>query len=81
MSTTFSVQIGDRGRLVVPAELRHSQSWAEGTPILLIETERGVVMTSRERAKELIRAQLSGASLVDELISERRTRAAQEDPA
>ncbi|XPP27446.1 MAG: AbrB/MazE/SpoVT family DNA-binding domain-containing protein [Leucobacter sp.] len=81
MSTTFSVQIGDRGRLVVPAELRQSQSWAEGTPILLIETEHGVVMTSRERAKELIRAQLSGASLVEELISERRIRAAQEDSA
>ncbi|WP_415080086.1 AbrB/MazE/SpoVT family DNA-binding domain-containing protein [Microbacterium sp.] len=81
MGTTHSASLGDRGRLVVPAPLRERQRWEQGTPLLFIETERGVLLVTREQAKQLVREQLSGDSLVDELIAERRRAAAVEDAA
>ncbi len=81
MSTTFSVALGDRGRLVVPADLRARQNWSQGTPLLLIETDQGVVLTTQDQAKQLIRQQLAGESLVQELMAERRTQAQQEESA
>ena len=75
MSTTHTVSLGDRGRLVVPAELRARQAWEQGTPLLLIETDRGVVIASREQVKVLVREQLVGADLVGELLAERRAAA------
>jgi len=80
MNTTFATALGDRGRLVVPAELRAKQKWEQGTPLLLIETDGGVVLASQAQAKQLVRAQLAGRSLVDELIADRRAAAQQEEP-
>lgn len=71
--------MGDRGRLVVPAELRQRQKWDQGTPLLFVETDRGVVLATREQAKSLVRDQLRGASLVQDLVSARREAARQED--
>lgn len=81
MSTTFHAPLGDRGRLVVPAELRTRQGWEQGTPLLFIETPNGVVLMTREQAKRSLREQLAGKNLVDELITERRTAARQDDVA
>lgn len=79
MSTTFTLNLGDRGRLVVPAELRERQSWVQGTPLLMIETDRGVVLTTQDQAKSLVREQLVGSSLVEALLADRREAAAVED--
>ena len=81
MSTTFHAPLGDRGRLVVPAELWTRQGWELGTPLLFIETPNGVVLMTREQAKRSLREQLAGKNLVDELITERRTAARQDDVA
>ena len=81
MSTTFHAPLGDRGRLVVPAELRNRQGWRQGDPLLFMETPDGVVLMTREQAKVLIRRQLAGRSLVEELMAERRVVAAREDLA
>jgi AbrB family looped-hinge helix DNA binding protein len=81
MSTTFHAPLGDRGRLVVPAELRNRQGWRQGDPLLFMETPDGVVLMTREQAKVLIRRQLAGRSLVEELMAERRAAAAREDLA
>lgn len=81
MSGTYTASLGDRGRLVIPAALRTSQHWEQGTPLLFIETRSGVVVATREQAKTIIRDQLSGTSLVEELIAERRRAAAREDAA
>ncbi len=78
MSGTYSVVMGDRGRLVVPAELRERLQLEAGSPLLLIDTDDGVVLATREQAKRLVRAQLGGRSLVDELLAERRAAAADE---
>lgn len=66
---------------MVPAELRTRQGWEQGTPLLFIETSHGVILMTREQAKRSLREQLTGASLVDELIAERRAAARQDDVA
>ncbi len=81
MDTTYRASLGDRGRLVVPAGLRASQGWEQGTALLFIETPHGVVLATRDQVKDLVRAQLAGASLVDELLTERREQATRDDAA
>lgn len=71
--------MGDRGRLVVPAELRDRLGLKAGVPVLLVETEDGVVLTTRAQARRLLVQQLAGPSLVPELLRERRAAARHED--
>ncbi len=78
MSGTYAVTMGDRGRLVVPLELRARLGLEPGSALLLVETPDGVVLTTREQAQRLVRAQLAGDSLVEQLLDERRAAAAQE---
>lgn len=75
MSTTESVVIGDRGRLVVPLELRQRQGWKQGEPLLAIELDGGVLLAMPELVKKIVRKQLAGDSLVEELLAERRAEA------
>jgi len=70
--------MGDRGRLVIPAELRVKAGLAQGTPVVLIDTPGGVVLVSREQLKSLVRADLAGLDLVGELLADRRRQAAVE---
>ena len=73
--------MGDRGRLVIPAELRAKAGLAEGTPVVLIDTPGGVVLVSREQLKSLVRADLDGIDLLSELLADRRRQADAEDAA
>jgi len=73
--------MGDRGRLVIPADLRERAGLAEGTALILLETPSGIAVLTRPQLQELVRADLAGADLVDELIAERRAQAAAEDAA
>ncbi|WP_407360998.1 AbrB/MazE/SpoVT family DNA-binding domain-containing protein [Microbacterium sp. LBN7] len=79
MDTTFVAPMGDRGRLVVPAELRARQHWEQGARLLMIETDGGVILVTREQAKSLVRSQLAGKDLVAALLADRRSAAAAED--
>ncbi|SEC51097.1 hypothetical protein SAMN04489806_3095 [Paramicrobacterium humi] len=81
MDTTYAASMGEGGRLVVPAELRSRQHWQQGTSLLFIETPEGVVVATREQATRIVREQLSGKSLVDELVEERRAASRTEDAA
>ncbi|MHB8339751.1 MAG: AbrB/MazE/SpoVT family DNA-binding domain-containing protein [Mycobacteriales bacterium] len=73
--------MGDRGRLVIPAELRSRAGFTEGTPLVLIDAPGGVVLMSRDQLKALVRAELEGLDLVGELLADRRRAAAAEDAA
>jgi bifunctional DNA-binding transcriptional regulator/antitoxin component of YhaV-PrlF toxin-antitoxin module len=73
------VTMGDRGRLVVPSALRKHLHLETGTPLVMIETELGVVLATREQLKRLVRSQLQGLDLVDELLEDRRRQAAADD--
>lgn len=81
MDGTHPVTMGDRGRLVVPAELRHRAGLEEGRPLILMETPRGIVLLTRQQLKDLVRAELAGLDLIGDLLAGRRREAAAEDAA
>jgi AbrB family looped-hinge helix DNA binding protein len=81
MDGTYQVVMGDRGRLVIPAELRERAGLAEGTVLVLLETPTGLVLLTRSQLQELVRADLAGLDLVTELLAERHTEAAADDAA
>ena len=57
---------------MLPAKLRASQNWEQGDSLVLVETSKGVLIATRWQALDLLRDQLAGESLVQELIDERR---------
>lgn len=81
MSGTHQVTVGDRGRIVVPAEVRERAGLTAGTPLVLMETPGGIVLMTREQLRARVRKELEGLDLVTELLDERRRAAAQEDAA
>ena len=81
MSGTYQVVVGDRGRLVIPADLRERAGLAEGTTLIMLETPTGLVLLTRPQLQELVRTDLAGLDLVSELLAERRAEAAAEDVA
>lgn len=81
MSGTYSVVMGDRGRLVVPVELREKLSLRSGDTLIMIETPGGVVLATRDQVKAIVRHGLQGSGVVASLLAERRAAAAEEDAA
>jgi len=79
MSTTSELTVGDRGRVVLPADLRRRAGLTVGTKLVAIDGDDGIVLLTREQLKRRVRDQLSGASLVDSLIDDRRRAAQLED--
>jgi bifunctional DNA-binding transcriptional regulator/antitoxin component of YhaV-PrlF toxin-antitoxin module len=73
--------MGDRGRLVVPSELRDHAGLDEGVPLTLVETPAGIVLLTRPQLQRLVREDLAGLDLVSELLAERRAEAAGDDAA
>jgi AbrB family looped-hinge helix DNA binding protein len=79
---TYRVRLGDRGRLVLPAELRRRAGLEEGQELVL-SYERGVVrmMTRADLAAAglgMFADTAPGRDLAAELIAERRAEAARE---
>jgi AbrB family looped-hinge helix DNA binding protein len=81
MSGTYTVTVGDRGRLVLPADLRERTGLAEGSELVLMETEGAIVLFTREQLKARVRTDLGDRDLVGSLIAERRLAAQAEDSA
>lgn len=79
MSGTYRLTVGDRGRIVLPAELRERAHLHAGTPLTLLESTEGLVLLTREQLLKRVRAELEGATLVDDLLRERRAAAELED--
>ena len=75
------MMVGDRGRLVVPAEVRARLGLEEGTPLVLLDTSGGMVLMTRSQLRERVREELAGLDLVDELLADRRVAAAAEERA
>jgi bifunctional DNA-binding transcriptional regulator/antitoxin component of YhaV-PrlF toxin-antitoxin module len=75
MSGTYNLTMGDRGRLVVPAELRDRAGLAQGTPVVMIDTPTGMVLLTRDQLKAMVRSELADVDLVAELLAERRREA------
>lgn len=81
MSGTYTITVGNRGRVVVPAEVRERAGLVEGTPLVLLDTPTGIVLLTRDQLRDRVRAELAGLDLVGELLAERRSAAASEDAA
>ena len=81
MSGTYAVMMGDRGRFVVPAEVRARAGLSEGTPLVLLDTPSGLVVMTREQLRARVRDELAGLDLVGELLADRRRAADDEDAA
>ena len=79
MSRAELVTLGDRGRLVVPAAIRERHGWKQGSVLVLLDSDGGVVLMARDQLRQIVRRELAGPNLVDELLSERRTVATTED--
>lgn len=79
MRGTYAVKMGDRGRLVIPSELRERSGLKEGSPLVLLETPGGLVMLTRSQLQGRVRADLADLDLVEELLAERRAEAAADD--
>ncbi len=79
MSGTYAVVVGDRGRLVIPAEVRDAAGIKEGTRMMLLPTRSGLVLMTRDQLRERVREDLTGCDLVGELLADRRQAAAEED--
>ncbi len=71
--------MGDRGRLVVPAKLRKRTGFREGDVLVFVETSYGLLLLTREEAKDLVRNDLRDQDLVGELLMQRRRDASAED--
>ena len=76
MTGTHSFIVGDRGRVVLPSQLRKHRGWPEGTTLVAIETATGVVVASRDELESIVEKQLAGVDLVAQLLEERRASAA-----
>jgi len=79
MSGTHVVVVGDRGRIVVPADVRQRTGWTTGTSLVLLETPRGAVLLTREQLRDRVRDELADLDLVGDLLAARRAAAASED--
>ncbi len=79
MDGIHTVVMGDRGRIVVPAEVRENEQLAEGTPLVMLPTSGGLVLMTREQLRRRVQAELKGLDLVGELLAERRRASERED--
>ena len=79
MDLGHSATLGDKGHLVLPQVLRERLHRERGTSLLFLETEHGVLLTTRAQAKDRLREQLQGDNLVAQLLDERRAAAIGED--
>ena len=64
--------LGQKGRLVIPAHMRKRHGWTEGQSLVLVDSDQGVVVMGRDDLKALVRKQLAGPSLVEELLADRQ---------
>lgn len=71
--------VGDRGRLVLPADVRERYGIGEGTQLVLVDSPEGLALLTRDQLKRRVRANLEGPSLVEDLLADRRSAAEKDD--
>ena len=79
MGGTHAVVMGDRGRLVVPAEVRERMGLTTGTPLVILEPPGGLVLLTRDQLLDRVREELDGVDLLADLLADRRSAAERED--
>ena len=67
---SYSLTVGDKGRLVIPAELRAAHGWEAGTAVIAVDAPGGVLLLTLEEALDRIRN--ASTVSVDEFLAGRR---------
>jgi AbrB family looped-hinge helix DNA binding protein len=80
MSDTNIMEVGPKGRVVIPVAIRRQLGLTEGSELVAIVEGDGVLLLPRAAVKRRLRSLFAGASssLADELIAERRAAARRE---
>jgi AbrB family looped-hinge helix DNA binding protein len=78
MSDTDVVEVGPKGRVVIPAPIRRLLGIEQGTRLTVLVDGEAVVLIPRDAVERRLHAIFSGvpASMARELIQERRAEAA-----
>lgn len=78
MSDTEVVEVGPKGRVVIPAAIRRRLGIERGTRLTVLVDDEAVVLVPRGAVERRLQAIFSGvpASMAAELIEERRAEAA-----
>lgn len=81
MSDTDVVEVGPKGRVVIPAPIRRLLGIEQGTRLTVLVDGDAVVLVPRDAVERRLHAIFSGVpvSMARELIKERRGEAAAED--
>lgn len=80
MSDTMVVEVGPKGRIVIPAGIRRELGLAQGSELVALVEGGGVLLLPRVEVKRRLRSMFAGVqgSLASELIAERRREAESE---
>ena len=80
MSDTSVVSVGPKGRVVIPAGIRHQLGITEGSELVALVEGEAVVLVPRSAIKSRLRSIFAdvGTSMRQELIDERRAEAGRE---
>ncbi|MDE0135587.1 MAG: AbrB/MazE/SpoVT family DNA-binding domain-containing protein [Acidimicrobiaceae bacterium] len=71
--------MGDRGRVVIPADVRSRGGLEPGTQLMLFETGDGLLLSTPAQLLERIRREFADSDVTSELLTERRLEAERED--
>ena len=71
------LRMGDRGRIVIPQQIREDQGLNPGDKLVIFSDEKGMTLMTREQLKEKVQANFREypGSMADELIADRRAEA------
>lgn len=77
------VEVGPKGRVVIPAAIRRELRIVEGSQLVALVEDGGVLLLPRAEVKQRLRRLFSGlgSSLASELLADRRMEARREDGA
>jgi len=80
MSDTGIVEVGPKGRVVIPAAIRRQLGIEQGTRLTVLVDGEAVILVPRDAVERRLHAIFSGvaASMAGELMEERRAEAATE---
>ncbi|MGH2358269.1 MAG: AbrB/MazE/SpoVT family DNA-binding domain-containing protein [Candidatus Limnocylindria bacterium] len=80
MRDTSAVSVGPKGRIVIPAQIRQRLGLKQGSELVALVQDDGVLLLPRQAIKQRLRRMFNGVetSMARELISERREAARKE---
>jgi AbrB family looped-hinge helix DNA binding protein len=81
MGDTTTVEVGPKGRVVIPAAIRHELGIGQGSQLVAMVEDGAVVLLPRSEVRRRLRGLFAGidTSLSAELLRDRRRDAERED--